>query len=76
MLKEKALNFISNANVYELTDMIADKVIEIRQQYKIKTPDAIIGATALVHGFDMVTNNVDDFKRLDLKVVTVGLKKN
>ena len=76
VLKEKALHFISNANVYELTDTIADKVIEIRQQYKIKTPDAIIGATALIHGFDMVTNNVDDFKRLDLKVVTVGLKKN
>jgi len=75
-LKEKALNFISNANVYELTDTIADKVIEIRQQYKIKTPDAIIGATALIHGFDMVTNNIDDFKRLDLKVVTVGLKEN
>ena len=76
VLKEKALNFISNANVYELTDTIADKVIEIRQQYKIKTPDAIIGATALVYGFDMVTNNVDDFKRLDLKVLTVGLKEN
>ena len=76
VLKEKALNFISNANVYELTDTIANKVIEIRQQYKIKTPDAIIGATALVYGFDMVTNNVDDFKRLDLNVVTVGLKEN
>lgn len=75
-LKEKALNFISNANVYELTDDVANKVIEIRQKHKIKTPDAIIGATALVYGFDIVTNNVDDFNKLDLEIVTVGLKDN
>jgi predicted nucleic acid-binding protein len=54
-LELQALAFISHANVYELTDEIADKVIDIRQQYRVKTPDAIIGATALVHGFDIVT---------------------
>jgi hypothetical protein len=70
-LEQKALDFISHANVYELTDEIADKVIDIRQQYRVKTPDAIIGATALVHGFDVVTNNIDDFKNLDLEVFTV-----
>jgi len=48
-------------------------VIDIRQQYKVKTPDAIIGATALVHGFDIVTNNVDDFKNFDLEVISVGV---
>lgn len=45
-----------------------------RQKYKIKTPDAIIGATALVHGFEILTNNVDDFKRLDLKITTLNIK--
>jgi predicted nucleic acid-binding protein len=35
-LKEKALNFISNANVYELTDDVANKVIEIRQKHMEK----------------------------------------
>jgi len=70
-LEQKALDFISHANVYELTDEVANKVIDIRQQYRVKTPDAIIGATALVHGFDVVTNNVDDFKNLDLEVFTV-----
>ncbi|CAA6814509.1 MAG: PilT protein domain protein [uncultured Sulfurovum sp.] len=73
-LEQKALAFISHANVYELTDEIANKVIDIRQKYKVKTPDAIIGATALVYGFDMVTNNVDDFKNLDLEIVSVDLK--
>ena len=70
-LEKKALDFISHANIYELTDEISDKVIDIRQQYKVKTPDAIIGATALVHGFDIVTNNVDDFKNLDLEIISV-----
>ncbi len=70
-LEKRALDFISHANVYELTDEIADKVIDIRQRYRVKTPDAIIGATALVHGFDIVTNNVDDFKNLDLEIVSV-----
>lgn len=40
----------------------------------MKTPDAIIGATAEVHGFEIVTNNVDDFRMLDLKVMTVSVK--
>ena len=71
VLEQKALAFISHANVYELTDEIADKVIDIRQRYRVKTPDAIIGATAVVHGFDIVTNNVADFKNLDLEIVTV-----
>jgi len=66
-LEEQALNFISHANIYELTDDIANMVIDIRQQFKIKTPDAIIGATALV------TNNVDDFKNLDLEIFSVGV---
>ena len=74
-LEKEALAFISNANVYELTDDISDKVIDIRQEYRVKTPDAIIGATALVHGFDIVTNNVDDFKNLDLEILSINLKK-
>jgi predicted nucleic acid-binding protein len=75
-LEKKALDFISHANIYELTDEISDKVIDIRQQYRVKTPDAIIGATALVHGFDIVTNNVDDFKNLDLEIISVEVNLN
>lgn len=73
VLYSKALDFINHAFIYELTDEIANKVIEIRQQYKVKTPDAIIGATALVNGFDIVTNNVDDFKNLDLDIISLEI---
>jgi len=62
--------FISNAKVYDLDNEIANRVIKIRQKHKIKTPDAIIGATAQIHGFGIVTNNENDFKHFDLEIVT------
>jgi predicted nucleic acid-binding protein len=73
-MHKKAIDFLSNANVYELDDAVANETINNRQKYKIKTPDAIIGATAIVHGFELVTNNVDDFKNLNLKITTIKLK--
>lgn len=75
-LRHKAIEFISNATVYDLDEVVSNQTIANRQQYKIKTPDAIIGATAQVHGFEIVTNNVDDFKKLDLKITTMRLKKD
>ena len=50
-LNKKAIEFISNATIYDLDEVVANQTIKNRQQYKIKTPDAIIGATAQVHGF-------------------------
>lgn len=74
-LQQKAVDFISHAVIYELDELVANQTIKIRQQHKIKTPDAIIGATAMVHGFEIVTNNVQDFKNLDLKVTMIRLKE-
>ena len=74
-LNKKAIEFISNATIYDLDEVVANQTIRNRQQYKIKTPDAIIGATAQVHGFEIVTNNVDDFKNLDLKITTIKLRE-
>ncbi len=73
-LNKQAIEFISNANIYNLDENIADVTIEIRQKYNTKTPDAIIGATAIVNDFDIVTNNIDDFKKLDLEIITVNLR--
>ncbi len=36
----------------------------LRRQYGIKTPDAVIAATALVTGTTLVTRNVRDFARI------------
>jgi predicted nucleic acid-binding protein len=35
--------------------MIEDKVVEIRRQQGLKSPDAIIAATAYIHGLTLIT---------------------
>ena len=41
--------FITSIAVLPLTDAIAEKTIQLRKQKKIKLPDAIIDATAIVN---------------------------
>ena len=48
---------------------IADTTINIRKKSKIKLPDAIIAATAISEGLDLVTRNVEDFKNIDVKLI-------
>lgn len=57
--------FIEIATVYNTinTDIII-KTIAIRQQYKVKLPDAIIAATALVYDLTLITHNTSDFKNI------------
>jgi predicted nucleic acid-binding protein len=73
-LYAKAKEFINYANVLELNAEIAEQTITLRQQFKTKTPDAIIAATALINGLIVVTNNADDFKRLGVKIFTVEMQ--
>jgi predicted nucleic acid-binding protein len=44
-----------------LNQAVADCCIEIRKTYKIKLPDAIIAATALVQKQTLMSRNTDDF---------------
>ena len=48
-----------------LDDDITAKTIELRKKYKIKLPDAIIAATALVFELTLITGNIDDFKNIE-----------
>ena len=48
-----------------VTTEIIDRAIQIRKRAKVKVPDAIIGATALVLECNLVTRNVSDFKSID-----------
>ena len=55
---------VDNSNIFNLTDEIVDKTVKIRKLYKLKTADAIIAATALVHNLTLVSRNDKDFKRI------------
>jgi len=59
---EQILAFVDEAYVIKLDDDIVSKTIEIRRKYKLKLPDAIIAATAIVMKLHLVTHNVNDFK--------------
>ena len=63
-------NFIDDVWVFELEKPIKLQTARIRRQHKIRLPDAIIAATALVHDLTLLTHNVTDFKNIpDLRVV-------
>jgi len=65
-------NFINDAFVIELERSIKLKTADIRKQHKIKLPDAIIAATAIVYDLTLITHNISDFKNiLDLQLSKV-----
>ena len=54
--------------VIPLTDHISEETIKLRTNYRIKLPDAIIYATALVQQVPLLTRNIADFKMFGNKV--------
>lgn len=56
--------FIQNAFIYSLTEPIIQQTILLRQVHKIKIPDAIVAATALIENITLITRNTEDFKNI------------
>jgi len=54
-------NFIKDALIIELERSIKLKTADIRKQHRLKLPDAIIAATALVYDLTLITRNTKDF---------------
>jgi predicted nucleic acid-binding protein len=57
-------DFVDDALVFELEKDIKLKTADIRKAHRIKLPDAIIAATALVHDLTLLTRNIGDFKNI------------
>jgi hypothetical protein len=51
--------FTQDATVLGLTPDVISECIKIRRSKKIKTPDAIIAATAIVHSLTLITSDSD-----------------
>lgn len=58
-------SFIYDAIVIELEAAIKLKTAGIRKQHKIKLPDAIIAATAIVYGYTLLSRNEYDFRNIE-----------
>ena len=54
-------DFVDAATILQLDDAVVQKTIAIRRIKRIKLPDAIIAATALVNGLEIISRNTSDF---------------
>ena len=54
--------FVSRSIVLPLDQQVKQKTIDIRRTSRLKLPDAIIAATAIVHNLTLVTRNSKDFE--------------
>lgn len=67
--------FFVDSQVIPLSEEVAEKTIDLRKEQKIKLPDAIIAATALVNDFTLITRNKADFKKVKgLSIIDAHLK--
>ena len=58
------LDFVKEAVIISIDPEIIKQTIEIRKKQKLKIPDAIIAATAIVHNCILIADNDKDFKRV------------
>lgn len=56
-------DFIADSVVLDISSNII-ACVQLRRNKKIKTPDAIIAATALANGYTLITNNEKDFANI------------
>jgi predicted nucleic acid-binding protein len=63
--KEQAVkDFISDSEILEITSDVISHCVNIRRYQKVKTPDAIIAATAIANDYTLISNNDKDFKSI------------
>ena len=68
LIEQNVKAFIGDSLVLEITPDVVTHCVLLRRAKKIKTPDAIIAATALAYGYTLISNNEKDFAGI------VGLK--
>ena len=68
--EQKVRDFINDSDVLDITPDVIALCVSIRKGKKIKTPDAIIAATALTYSYALITNNEKDFAGINgLKII-------
>jgi predicted nucleic acid-binding protein len=65
LVEQNLVAFVSFAELYYIDDEVIDQTITLRKQYRIKLPDAIIAATAIVNNLILISHNFKDFQRIE-----------
>ena len=58
----------NNLNLIYIDDIIAEKAAFLRRKFKLKTPDAIISATAIENQFEFLTEDKELVKKLEKEI--------
>ena len=66
--EETRRDFLNHFNVLPLTMEVAEEAVAVRREHRVKPPDAIIWATAIVHGCLLISRNTKDFPSDDAGV--------
>jgi hypothetical protein len=61
---EKFEKLFTSGNRLYIDDAIIAETIRIRKIVKIKLPDAIIAASAIIHNYELLTENMNDFSNV------------
>jgi len=68
--EQKIKDFIADSVILNITPNVITHCVNIRRNKKVKAPDAIIAATAMAHGYTLITNNEKDFTNITgLKII-------
>ena len=64
--RDKAVykDFVSASTILGIDEIIIVQTIKVRKKYKLKIPDAIIAATAIVNDFTLISDNEKDFGKV------------
>lgn len=63
-------DFVHDSVIMSLDGAVVDRTIGVCKENRIKLPDGIIAATALVHNLILITRNMSDFRRVgDLQLI-------
>ena len=57
--------FVQASRVLGIDKRVILKTIEIRKQFGLKLPDAVIASTALIHDLTLIADNDRDFLKVD-----------
>lgn len=61
--------FINDSFIYGIDEKVVLTCIKLRRSQKIKTPDALIAATAKTNNLTLITNDNDFSKLPNLKII-------
>ncbi|MEO5908233.1 MAG: type II toxin-antitoxin system VapC family toxin [Ginsengibacter sp.] len=72
IIEQKVKDFIGDSVILPISSDVILHCVALRKNKKIKTPDAIIGATAIAYNYTLLTNNENDFSNIKrLKILNL-----